>query len=303
MKTIRVALAQIAPALGDLERNLALHVERADQAADEGAGVVVFPELSLCGYLLRDQVPEVALARESPLMARLAAISRRIDVVAGFVEESRDHRFYNTAGYFSDGRLIHLHRKLYLPTYGMLDEARDFAAGHILRPFESPHGTAGILVCEDLWHPTSPWLLAQEGAEVVFTVSSSPTRGARPGREVTTVAVWRQLLQVTAQFQTTFMVYVNRIGCEDGLTFGGGSVVVDPFGRVVAELPALEDGLLVAELDGDALRRARAAYPLLRDERLDLVHRELERIRRKRYELPLGHDESGPVGPGPTSPR
>jgi NAD+ synthase (glutamine-hydrolysing) len=293
MKTLRVALAQIAPVLGDLERNLALHLDRADRAASDGASVVVFPELSLCGYLLRDHVPEVALTRESPVLLRLAEASRRIDILFGFVEESRDHRFYNAAGYFAGGRLVHLHRKLYLPTYGMLDEARDFGAGHLLRPFESPHGANGILICEDLWHPTSSWLLAQEGAEVIYAISSSPTRGAKPGREVTTVAVWRQLLQVTAQFQTTFMVYVNRIGCEDGLTFGGGSIVVDPFGRVVAEIPALEDALVVAELDGEALRRARAAYPLLRDERLDLVHRELERIRRRRYELPQGRDEAG----------
>ena len=111
------------------------------------------------------------------------------------------------------------------------------------------------------------------------------------------VGVWRGLLQVTAQLQTVFLVYVNRVGCEDGLTFGGGSMVVDPLGRIVDELPPLEEGLLVSDLDAGALRRARATYPLLRDSRLELVHRELERIRRGRYELP---DEPGepPQEPG-----
>ena len=296
MKNLRVALAQIAPSLGDPERNLALHLEYTDRAAAEGAAVVVFPELSLTGYLLRDQVPEVARSRESPTLQRLAAASVAVDIVAGFVEESPGHLFYNAAGYFSGGRLIHVHRKLYLPTYGMLDEGRDFAPGDLLRPFDSPHGRAALLLCEDLWHPTSAWLLAQEGTEYLFTLSSGPTRGARPAEGVTTVAVWRRLLEVTAQFQTVFLIYVNRVGCEDGLTFGGGSMVVDPLGRVVDELPPLEEGLLVTDLDTGALRRARTLYPLLRDSRLDLVQRELGRIRALRYELPSEPDRREPGG-------
>ena len=134
------------------------------------------------------------------------------------------------------------------------------------------------------------WLLAQQGAEVIFVLSNGPTRGARPGREVTSVAVWRELLQTTAQFQTTWMVYVNRVGCEDGLTFGGGSLVVDPFGRVVSEAPALDEALEVVDLKSEILRRARTAYPLLRDENIELVQRELERIRQLRYDLPEAVD-------------
>jgi len=296
MKNLRVALAQIAPSLGDLERNLALHLEYVDRAVAERAGIVVFPELSLTGYLLRDQVPEVARSLDAPILQRLAAASSAVDIVAGFVEESPEHRFYNSAGYFAGGRLIHVHRKLYLPTYGMLDEGRDFAAGDRLRPFDSPHGRAAMLLCEDLWHPTSAWLLAQEGAQYLFTLSSGPTRGARPTEGVTTVAVWRRLLEVTAQFQTVFLIYVNRVGCEDGLTFGGGSMVVDPLGRVVDELSPLEAGLLVTDLDTGALRRARTIYPLLRDSRLDLVQRELKRIRAQRYELPTEPDRQEPGG-------
>jgi predicted amidohydrolase len=285
MKNLRVALAQIAPTLGDLQRNLELHLDQIARAVRDGADVVVFPELSLTGYLLRDQVLEVATTLEAEPLRRLAAASVEADIVAGFVEESADHRFFNAVAYFSGGRLLHLHRKLYLPTYGMLDEGRDFAPGDRLRPFQSPHGRAALAICEDLWHPTTAWLLAQDGAECLFTVSSGPTRGARPDRGVTSVAVWRGLLEVTAQFQTLFVVYVNRVGCEDGLTFGGGSMVVDPLGRVVDQLPPLEEQLLVVDLDAGALRRARATYPLLRDSRVDLVHRELERIRRRRYAL------------------
>ena len=304
MRDVRVALAQISPFLGDRQRNLDLHLEKTAAAQADGAELVVFPELSLTGYLLRDQVPEVAVALDDPLLGRLAEASRSIDVVAGFVEDAPGHRFYNSAGYFSKGRLVHVQRKLYLPNYGMFQEGRDFAAGDTLRAFHAPWGPCGVLVCEDLWHMTCAWLLAHDGVEVVIVPSNGPTRGAKPGRQITSIGVWKDLLKVTAQFQTSYMVYVNRTGCEDGLTFGGGSMVVDPFGRVVGELPPLEAGLLTVDLTDEVLRRARTAYPLLRDENLDLVQRELERIRRARYQLPdepAGEDDA--ESDAPTSER
>ena len=294
MKDVRVALAQVAPRLGDVEANLALHVETAGRARDDGAGVVVFPELSLTGYLLRDQVPDVALRHGDPVLDQLEQASRDVDMIVGFVEESSGHQYYNSAGYFSGGRLLHVHRKLYLPTYGMFQEGRDFAAGDRLRAIDAPCGPCGLLICEDLWHASCTWLLAHEGAEVIFGISCGPTRGTKPGGKITSLAVWGELLRVQAQLQTAYMVYVNRVGCEDGLTFGGGSMVFDPFGRLVAELPALEEGLVTVELQDEVLRRARTAYPLLRDENLELVRRELERIRRTRYGLPDKEDEAEP---------
>ena len=286
MNDCRIALAQISPRLGDVEANLSLHLDTARRARREGAQVVVFPELSLTGYLLRDQVPEVALTVDDPVVQRLARASRGIDMVVGLVEDAPGHRFHNAAAYFAGGRLVHVHRKVHLPTYGMFEEGRDFAAGVRLRAFDARPGRAGLLVCEDAWHPVCAWLLAQDGAEVLIVPSSGPTRGARPGRGVTSVAVWHELLRITSQFLTCYAVYVNRVGCEDGLTFGGGSVAVDPFGRIVGELPPLEEGLAVVELRAEVLRRARSAYPLLRDENLELVRRELDRVLAAHHDLP-----------------
>jgi predicted amidohydrolase len=286
MQTVRVALAQIAPKLGDLDSNFEIHGDAIRLARREKAGVVVFPELSLTGYVLRDQVPEVALTRKSRLFKRLLRASVQLDLVVGFVEEAPGHRFYNATAYLSKGRLLHVHRKVYLPTYGMFEEGREFARGDVIRSFAAPHGPSGMLICEDAWHPTSAWLLVQDGAEILYTLSSGPTRGAKPGRGVTSLPVWHELLRTTAQLQTSFVVYVNRVGYEDGLNFGGGSIALDPFGRTIASLPALQAGVTVAELDGEVLRRARTAYPLLRDENLELVHRELSRIRQERFELP-----------------
>jgi predicted amidohydrolase len=130
--------------------------------------------------------------------------------------------------------------------------------------------------------------------DVLLAGSSGPTRGARPGRGITSLSAWHDLLRVTAQLQTTFVVYVNRVGYEDGLNFGGGSVAVDPFGRVLATLPALTPAMEVVELDADVLRRARIAYPLLRDEDLELAAREIDRVRRSRYGLPAGPKDPSP---------
>ena len=286
MQTVRVALAQIAPKLGDLESNLEIHREAIRLARREKAGVVVFPELSLTGYVLRDQVPEIALTRKSPLFGKLLRASSDADLIVGFVEEAAGHRFHNATAYLSKGRVVHIHRKVYLPTYGMFDEGRDFAPGDVIRAFKTQNGPAGMLICEDAWHPANAWILVQDGAEILFTLSSGPTRGAKPGRGITSLPIWHELLRTTAQFQTSFVVYVNRVGYEDGLNFGGGSIAIDPFGRTLATLPALSAGVVVADLDGEVLRRARSAYPLLRDENLELVHREVSRIRQKRFQLP-----------------
>jgi predicted amidohydrolase len=292
MKPVRVALAQIAPRLGDPKANLEKHAAAVKTARAEKAGVVVFPELAMTGYLLRDQVPDVAMSESSRALKSLLSLSRSIDLVTGLVMEGPDHAFFNAAIYASQGRLVHVHRKVYLPTYGMFDEGRDFAAGEVLRAFDAPFGRAGILICEDAWHPTCAWLTVLDGASTLFVPSSGPTRGARPGKGITSVPVWHDLLRGTAQFQTAFVVYVNRVGYEDGLSFGGGSIAIDPFGRTIASLPALEEGLAVAELSPEVLRRARTVYPLLRDENVDLVSRELERVRRKRFALPDPDEET-----------
>lgn len=287
MRDVRVALAQTEPRLGDVDANLDVHLETVERAREGGADLVVFPELSLTGYVLRDQVADLAEPVDGPRLARLAEASRDIDVVVGFAEDGPGHRFHNAAAYLASGRVVHVHRKVHLPTYGLFEEGRDFGAGETLRAFAGGRaGRTGIAICEDLWHPTTAWLLAQDGAEILIVTSSGPTRGARTEDGPTSVGVWHDLLRVTAQFQTSYVVYVNRVGYEDGLNFGGGSTVLDPFGRTVVEASALDPDLVFADLRDETLRRARTAYPLLRDADVELVRRELERVRRRRFDLP-----------------
>jgi len=275
----RIALAQMEPILGDVEANVSRHVAWARQAISRGADLLVFPELSLTGYLLQDLVADVAVSLDQPDPIRpLLETSRRIAMVVGLVEESTGHRFHNSALFLARGRVRHVHRKVYLPTYGMFDEGRFFAAGDRIEAFPTPFGRMGILICEDFWHPSSALVLAQDGADCLLVLSAGPTEAI--GRQGGSIgqATWRNLARVTAQMQTLFVAYVNRVGFEDGVNFAGGSCVFDPLGECLAEGPILEDGLVICDLERSSLRRARTLYPLLRDERLPVLAREIGRL-------------------------
>ncbi len=276
---LRIALAQHAPILGDLRRNVRAHVDLARRAAARGADLVVFPELSLTGYRLQDLVSEVAVRLDRPgSLDPLLAASRRIGIVAGLVEESEGHRFYNAAVHFEGGRIRHVHRKVYLPTYGMFEEGRYFSPGDTFAAYRSAAGRTGLLVCEDAWHPASALVLAQDGADLVLILANGPSQAVGVAGGPRNHETWLDLARVTAQMQTVFVAFVNRVGVEDGVGFFGASMVVDPLGRVVASAPTLREALVVADLDRALLRRARTYYPLLRDERLPVLAREIARL-------------------------
>lgn len=281
---MRIALAQTAPRLADLAANLAEVETTVTRAAAAGAVLVVFPELALTGYRLRDLVPEVALRLDQPgeTVTRLAALSHHASFVVGLVEETAEHRFYNSAVHFEAGAVRHVHRKCYLPNYGLFDEAMDFAPGERLQAFDTAQGRLGILICEDAWHPAAATVLAQDGAGLLLVPSVSPLRGlaARPGED--TASLWRLLVECTARIHTTPVIYVGRAGFEDGLAYAGGSYAVGPGGEPLTEPLGIEAELAYVTIDPERTRASRAAYPLLRDERPDLLARELLRAHARR---------------------
>jgi predicted amidohydrolase len=281
MSELTVALAQIDTKLGDVEANLEKHLQWIEDARERGANLILFPELSLTGYSLQDLAPTVARRPtiEDPTFAPLLEASKGIDVLVGFVEADARHRFYIAAAYLSQGKLLHVHRKVYLPTYGLFDEGRFFAWGDRVQAFDTRFGRFGVLVCEDFWHTSPPYLLWLDGAEVLLLISSSPGRGLSGEEDVLASARWvERANQVYASLFTIFAVHTNRVGFEDGLTFWGGGTVFDPDGRRLAHAPYHEEALTLAELDLTQLQRTRSRLPLLRDERTGLVQRELERI-------------------------
>ena len=275
----RIAIAQCAPALGAFKRNMAMHQEWIGRARSGKADLVVFPELSLTGYYLKDLASEVACAADDARLQPLADASRDIDVMAGFVERGRDARLHIAQGYWSKGSLVHVHRKVYLPTYGIFDDGRYFGSGDRFDTFASAAGPSGIAICEDLWHMSVPYLYGATGATVVFCPSASPGRGVAEGGDLGTAESCRLMDRFYAMYLTMYVVFANRVGHEDGVAFWGGSEVVAPDGAVVARAADFGEELLFAEIDPDLVARERDRNPLIRDERPDLVIAQLMRDR------------------------
>jgi predicted amidohydrolase len=285
MQPLRIALAQIAPQLGALEANLERHRSLLAEARAGGAGLVVFPELGLTGYLLQDLAAEVAMRLDDPRLAALAAETAGLSAVVSFVEESADHRLFIAAALLEDGAVRHVHRKVFLPTYGLFDERRFFAAGSLIRAVPSRLGVGvGLAVCEDFWHLAVPQLLALDGAQVLINISSSPGRDVAAVNEfgLGTATSWRTLMRAYAQMTTSYVVFVNRVGVDESISFWGGSEVVGPAGDSRFGAPFYDEGLYLVDVDLADLRRERIAMPLLRDERPEMVLRQLERIVRER---------------------
>ena len=295
MEPLRIALAQIAPSLGDVDANLARHREVIAEARAGGAGVVVFPELGLTGYLLQDLAGDVAMTRDDPRLQALAAEAEGLSAVVGFVEESADHRIFIAAALLEEGRVRHVHRKVFLANYGLFDERRFFAAGTEVRAVDSAFGArVGLAVCEDVWHLAIPELLALDGAELLVNISSSPGRDVAAVHEVGlgTATSWRTLIRTYAQLTTSFVVFCNRVGVEESVTFFGGSEVIAPSGEARFSAPLHDEGVFFVDIDLDEVRRERIALPLLRDEQPEVVLRQLERVVRDRAGFGDGSDSS-----------
>ena len=280
---IKLALAQINTKLGNVPANLEKHLTLAKQARQDGMDLLIFPELSLTGYVLQDLVPAVSCRPEAgdPVFHHLLDVSRDIDLLVGFVDEDTRHRFYIASAYLSQGNVVHVHHKVYLPTYGLFDEGRFFAPGNTVRAFDTRFGRFGMLICEDFWHASPPYILWQDGADVLLFSSASPGRGLSSEPTLESSAWVEHINRAYASLFTIFVAHANRSGFEDGLNFWGGSTVFDPNGKLVVQAPYFEEALTKTEIDLNQLHRTRARLPLLRDERPELVQHELERILHK----------------------
>jgi predicted amidohydrolase len=278
---VKVALAQVAPRLGDVDRNLELHLEYMEKARRAKADLVVFPELSLTGYTLKDLAAEVALdPATDPRFKKILDRSRGLSVVVGFMEERPVERglFYNSAAFVSGGKILHIHRKVYLPTSGLFEEAKFFAQGGDFRVFPAPFGTVGLMICRDFLHYGASYVLFAGGADMIIVISSAPGRGVSAGEAFETSRMWELMGEAMSYFSTAFVFYVNRVGVEDGVTFAGGSFIYGPDGRLLTRAAELDAELLLYRLDLTAVREARTRWLFKRDEKPDVILRSLERV-------------------------
>jgi predicted amidohydrolase len=289
----RIALAQLAPRLGEVDANFDLLAERVGAAAREGSDLVIFPELALTGYLLQDLVPEVAMSAADPRLRALSREAADMLVAVGFVEETEDHRYANSAALLRAGELIGLHRKVYLPTYGLFDEGRFTRPGERVRTHEvgPPVGRIGLSVCEDFWHASLPMLQALDGASLLVNVAAGPSRAPGSAAGLAAIAGWHKMQDTYALLGTVAIAFCNRVGNEEGLTFWGGSRLLNADGSTVVEAPLWEEALVVGTIDTDDVRMQRYSLPLLADERLELTRRELDRIIAERADLPAPEDD------------
>lgn len=278
--TLPLALAQINTRLGDVPANLEKHLALIEEARQNGAELIIFPELSLTGYVLQDLAASVSHRPHNgdAIFKPLLEASRDIDILVGFVDEDARARFYIAAAYLARGEVVHVHHKAYLPTYTLFDEGRFFAPGDGIQAFDTRFGRIGVLICEDFWHVSPPYLLWLDGADIFLFTSASPGRGLTSGAKLATARWVEQVNGAYASFFTAFVAHTNRVGYEDGLNFWGGATVFDPEGNLLAKGPYHEEALTLAEMDLNQIHRTRAHLPLLRDERPSLTLRELQRI-------------------------
>lgn len=275
----RLRLAQTNPRLGNVHSNLDEHLDLARTATGD-VDLLLFPELSLTGYFLRDMAYELALSIDSPEFDRLAKASKEITLGVGFVERSPEGQLFNSYAIFEAGELLSIHRKVHLVTYGMFEESRDLAAGDQFVAVDSRCGKLGVLICEDMWHMTGPYLYFLQNCDAILTPSASPARGIeKSGNGLSSVRTWMSLLDTIANLTQTWVAYVNRVGFEDGIGFSGHSCIVEPSGRSSQSLDSLDSGTLDAHLSSAANERARVQTPLRRDEKPWVLTAELERLR------------------------
>ncbi|MDQ6717139.1 MAG: NAD+ synthase [Gemmatimonadota bacterium] len=294
--SVHLAIVQFKPRKGDYKSNLARLPQVFSQLdrLEPRPQAAVFAETALTGYFVEGGIRDVAMtagafARDLDAQYRLGVSTPLpLDVCIGFYEVW-NNAFYNSALYVTLGGdegpvIAHVHRKLFLPTYGMFDEERFVDRGFEIRAFDTAWGRAAILVCEDAWHSFSGTVAALDGADLIFVLSASPARGIWPREEEGAVPAnlkrWERLARDIAEEHGVFVCLVNLVGTEGGKTFSGGSIVAGPHGDVRAQAPLWDESIMTVALDTEDLTRARTDAPLLTDLQTMMPHlmRTVDRI-------------------------
>jgi N-carbamoylputrescine amidase len=270
---VHAALVQFKPRKGDVAANLAAMREVFAQLAPDEPDLIVFPEAALTGYFLEGAVYELALDAASVAALideqwRAVAGRRPVDVVCGFYENAGG-TFHNSAVYVRCGessgpRLVHVHRKMFLPTYGVFDEERFLTRGRRISTFETPFGTAAILICEDAWHALVPTVAALKGARLLIIPSASPGRGLS-NHELESSTRWKAILSATAAEHGVYVLYAGLTGFEGGKGMSGSTSAYSPRGDLLGAAPPLDPCIVRVTLESEEVDLARATMPLLGD--------------------------------------
>jgi NAD+ synthase (glutamine-hydrolysing) len=275
----KIALAQINPALGDIEKNIKKHLSFCDKAVKKNAELIVFPELSLTGYSLKDLNFDVAInPYKNKILKPLLEKSKKIDILCGGVEEDEKFGVYNSAFYLSGGKVKFTHRKVYPPDYGMFEEMRYFSRGNAVDVHETKFGKVGVLVCEDFWHISLPLIQALKGAKIIITIACSPTRLTLNSKSkiLKNYEINSEHHKTYARLLSAYVVFCNRVGFEDGVNFWGGSEIADPFGNIDKTAKFFDENLIISEINMETVRRARHLARHFIDEDINFLKNEVK---------------------------
>ena len=304
---LRLAIAQVRPQKGAYQENLCRFGALFREVGNwpEPPELVVGPETALTGYFLEGGVRDLAVSGDQ-LFDDLSRQHREagtpsLDIAVGFYE-IHANRLYNSGLYATlggpDAGIRHIHRKIFLPTYGVFDEERFVEAGRSVQAFDTSWGRAALLICEDAWHSFTPMLAALDGAQLIIIPSASPARGVvttddTAGRPVS-LARWSRLVQDIAGEHGVYVALSQLVGFEGGKAFPGGSILAGPRGDLLAQAPVFEEAIIPAVLDFEEITRARADLPLLADLEMRLPHLlgSLHAARREKIVGPRGRPES-----------
>lgn len=274
---MRITLVQVDSRLGDIDGNLARAEEVVARAVEESADVVVFPELYLSGYSIGEVDTDLAMRPDDPRIEKLARAAGGTGLLIGFVEAGPRGHTYNSTVYYEGDRLVHVHRKLYLPQYAPFEERNHFTPGPTLHAFTVGSNTRiAVLLCNDAWQPQLAFLAAQDGAQVVLVPAAS-AQSLFPER-YDSYEYWHDITRFYGRMYQLYVVFVNRVGVEGSLRFWGGSHVIDPWGNLVAEAAQEQEQVLTVDLDLAEIRRRRRQVPLVKEARLGLLQREIGRL-------------------------
>ncbi len=302
---MKVGVFQTDPVLLDVNTNLASTIEKIEAAKAEGVDLVVFPELSLTGYFVRERYHEAALRMDSPEIKQLAAATRGTAAVVGFIEESQAMNFYNSALVAVDGEILFAYRKLNLPNYGVFEERKIFSGGKHVRVFKLKGLTIAPFICNDLWHPSLPYLGVTQKADIFITMFNS-SRGSM-GNEFSNIESWNIINRFYSRVFGVYNLCANRVGCEvfedlrsdaseptdadhaavdeNPFRFWGGSEIINPFGQAIITAALFDPDAIFADISRDIVRKKRILLPYLRNDDPYFTHRELGRILYDKHHL------------------
>ncbi len=259
---MKIAIGQIDTVLGDVEKNVKKLEHYTDKAIEEKCDLIVFPELAACGYSLRDLVYTSSKTPDDPVFSSLKEKSNYIDIVFGFAQKENGY-FFNSSMYLSNGEILSIHKKRFLPDYGMFEEQRYFSPGQTIGTFKTKFGRITTLICEDAFHISSHYEAFKNETEILIILSASPFWSDHNSMKW---ELWENVCKTSAQLNGYFVIFTNRVGFEDGVGFFGKSFIVNPKGHIIKEAPFLKEELFTAEIDLRDIERARLFMPIRKNE-------------------------------------